>query len=713
MTATRLHSHIVSCSSAGRSGFALIVIAALFTAVAVIGSVAIENRTVTNDLTHQKAQQNQLAKVATALNQYALRYGRLPCPAQASIPPAEVDSVLQGYYGNEVNSGMGSSIGACTTQDFKAASSNGNTDSYAGIELLTGANNEMIRGMVPFKLLAAYGITENDAYDAQNDRIMYVVNRNLTTSVAGNNKANNYLLVTDGSTGSTMNADFVVVSYGRDKLGGIARGAAARCDATMDALVKSKSCTIAPTAACTATNSSRDKNCDVDINFVKMPRNTTTTGDMYFDDDIIGGRVTCSNGTLNRGSDGACTNTYCWGDNSVGQLGNGTTTDSATPIAVTMPSGVAAFQAIDVNSDAATSNACAIAASFDAAGNALSFGDVYCWGQWSGNTTKSVPTLITGSDLPANFKATNVKVGSSSICMVGGTVSGTILTPDGNIYCWGQNTKGQLGNNSAVSTTYITAPVIATKPAGVTFTAPIGGNGLSGDGTHWCAIGSDSNLYCWGDNSTNQLGTGGGPGFYTTPQLASLVTASPVGVGVFSVGGEGSTAYKADGSFVGWGAAWGGSNGALVTIYTPGYLQTNSQLSFAESTRDGNSDHQCISISTAANANIVYCKGNNGSGQLGNNNTSYQNNFVPVSSMNGTDDLNLKSVSVGGNTTCALGDDGLAYCWGKNDKGQLGTGSVSAGANSTLAEVKMPASVNSFIKIVAGGNTTCALAPTK
>ena len=121
----------------------------------------------------------------------------------------------------------------------------------------------------------------------------------------------------------------------------------------------------------------------------------------------------------------AASDLYIWGSNSNGQLGNGTTTDSPTPSAMTLPSGVSPVAA--------------------AAGSDF--------------------TLIIGSD--------------------------------GNLYATGGNADGQLGN---ATTTDSATPVKVDFPAGVTPTAVAAGQ------DHSLALGSDGNVYAWGYNGFGQLG---------------------------------------------------------------------------------------------------------------------------------------------------------------------------------------------------------------
>ncbi len=75
--------------------------AALFIAVAVVATAAIERSTVTNNLEHEQIQGRKLAKIAAALSQYASAQGRLPCPAQYSISASDQD--MAGEYGDEIS----------------------------------------------------------------------------------------------------------------------------------------------------------------------------------------------------------------------------------------------------------------------------------------------------------------------------------------------------------------------------------------------------------------------------------------------------------------------------------------------------------------------------------------------------------------------------------------------------------------------------------
>jgi alpha-tubulin suppressor-like RCC1 family protein len=190
---------------------------------------------------------------------------------------------------------------------------------------------------------------------------------------------------------------------------------------------------------------------------------------------------------------------FCWGSDSDGQLGNGssTTADQGLP------------QQIGSLSDWKTVSAgrvhtCAIRGS----------GYLYCWGSDSdgelgnGSTAGSQtwPTRVAGT--ATTWKS--VSAGDAHTCGILGR---------GYLYCWGDDSDGQLGNGSAGS---------ASSPYRVSGTATSWSN-VSAGGAHTCGMLS-TRLYCWGDNQYGQSVTSSDEVRFTSPQaLAGAWTAQDTG----------------------------------------------------------------------------------------------------------------------------------------------------------------------------------------
>jgi alpha-tubulin suppressor-like RCC1 family protein len=183
---------------------------------------------------------------------------------------------------------------------------------------------------------------------------------------------------------------------------------------------------------------------------------------------------------------------YACGSGTDGVLGNGTTTGSPTPTAVVGLPSSARFTALT--------------SSWGGAGALLSDGSYYNWGYnaagqlGNGSTTDSaLPVRVR---LPAGVR--DVFQGGS-----GPTNGQTIaILTNGSVWMWGNNTKGQLGNGTTVSSD---VPVRVDMPSGVTFVKANSGGYSS------YAIDSSGRLWAWGGNQNGQLGTGDGARIETHP----------------------------------------------------------------------------------------------------------------------------------------------------------------------------------------------------
>ncbi len=170
----------------------------------------------------------------------------------------------------------------------------------------------------------------------------------------------------------------------------------------------------------------------------------------------------------------------CWGHNNHGQLGNGSTSDSNTPVPVTGLAGVAQIAVAD-------SATCAL----------TSAGSVECWGDniegelGNGSTSDSnVPVQVSG-----------LTGGVVSLAAADGTICAALFT--GQVNCWGDNTYGELGTGSVGS------PASSDTPVTVSGFTSNGSVGISaGGGSTACALSVTQQAFCWGDNSVGELGDG-------------------------------------------------------------------------------------------------------------------------------------------------------------------------------------------------------------
>ncbi|WP_019900689.1 Ig-like domain repeat protein [Salinispora arenicola] len=169
-----------------------------------------------------------------------------------------------------------------------------------------------------------------------------------------------------------------------------------------------------------------------------------------------------------------------WGANSSGQLGDGTTTPRSTPVAVDLPVGTT------ITTIAASSSSHSLAVT--STGTMLAWGANFTGQLGDGTiTNRSTPVAV---DLPVGTTVTAVATGSGHSLAV--TSAGTMLA-------WGGNGSGQLGDGSTTSSS---TPVAVDLPAGTTVTAVAGGAG------HSLALTSTGTMLAWGFNTSGQLGDG-------------------------------------------------------------------------------------------------------------------------------------------------------------------------------------------------------------
>ncbi len=226
-----------------------------------------------------------------------------------------------------------------------------------------------------------------------------------------------------------------------------------------------------------------------------------------------------------------------WGGNSEGQLGDGTTTESDAPVAVDPPAGLT-FSAIAAGS----SHSLALTTS----------GQVYAWGsnllgQLGNGTT-------TDSDVPVPVDAPD---GVTFAAIAAGGDHSLALSSTGVVYAWGANYAGQLGNGT---TTPSDVPVQTTAPDGVTFSAIAAGTGYS------LALTTAGQVVAWGENGSGQLGDGTDT---SSPTMTAVTLPPGVTIASIACGADHSLALSSTGSVYEWGSnVFGQLDTALVDSAT-------------------------------------------------------------------------------------------------------------------------------------------------
>jgi len=397
---------------------------------------------------------------------------------------------------------------------------------------------------------------------------------------------------------------------------------------------------------------------------------------------------------------------FCWGENSEGELGIGSKTNSAAPTEVL---GNHPWKSISVG----ISHVCGIDS------NDLA----YCWGtDYSGElgdggsaNGSNNPTPVSGA-----IKFAQISAGNQLTCGV--TMARTAA-------CWGSDTAGTLGTTASDPTVPTSLPGAADwvdVQASDTFVCGVRtsgemtcwgdpeGTGLTQDTvatpsrvadntrsiavgrTHTCKLDNNGVIACAGDGSRGALG----PTLSTAVDVPTKLEATFAAIDADNDTTCGRTDNNPSEVYC-WGTNhWGevGDGSALRRI-RPSHLTAITENMTLLSVGH---QHSC-----AAGGTNLYCWGADYGGSLGNG-TERSNSAVKIAP---SSTANVLSLAVGKHA-CAVREGGggpnPAFCWGRNNFGQLGTGAAPSNVATTPAQV----TVTGFDTIVAGDNHTCAVAGT-
>ncbi|MBU6289793.1 MAG: hypothetical protein KGS10_16665, partial [Chloroflexi bacterium] len=379
-----------------------------------------------------------------------------------------------------------------------------------------------------------------------------------------------------------------------------------------------------------------------------------------------GGSYTC--GLTSEGT------AYCWGWSGYGALGNGTTNYyklTPYPVATTLK-----FMSLTAGAE----HACGIGK--DSA--------TYCWGnayhgQVGDGTVgyRLAPTLVMGQTPPT--PTPTVPSAFSSVAAGGSHACG--LSASGVAWCWGAGASGQIGDGT--TTSRATPVAVWNFPAFRT---------LALGGLHTCGIAIASGTYCWGDNSAGQLGNGAsGQGMKHLNQSSPVTVVSDVSFISLVAGWVHTCGLTAQGEAYCWGDRYSGQvgdgpvSGYERTRTSP--VKVSGGLKFTSITAGGN--HTCGLTASGS----AYCWGWNSSGQVGDGTAT--NQYAPVA-VSGS--IIFRLIAAHGYHTCGIATSGLTYCWGRNDSGQLGDGSQVNRQTPTKV-----VTASTFVSLALGEGFTCGL----
>ena len=347
---------------------------------------------------------------------------------------------------------------------------------------------------------------------------------------------------------------------------------------------------------------------------------------------------------------------WCWGVNSYGQLGDGTTTWASTPVAAA-PS--LTFTTLSVGNGEHT---CGVTTA----------GPTYCWGaNWYGqlgngttSNNSASPLLVQGA-----LTFTRLTTGDGHTCG---------LTATGAAYCWGRNYEGQLGDGG-----YNTSNTPVKVTGDLTFKS------ITSGALHTCGVTTTNSAYCWGANTDGQLGDG------TTTSRRNPAWVASASFTSLTAGTEHTCGLTIAGLAMCWGNNEAGKLGDGTSGSASAAVTVSTDVKFG-SIYAGDR-HTCgISLASA-----TYCWGWNNSNQVGDGTTTNRPQPVLVGA-----GLGLTSLALGGQHTCGISASGAAYCWGMNGNGQLGDDPWGLTQPTTVVTVS---GGQTFTRLVAGYGHTCGL----
>jgi len=326
----------------------------------------------------------------------------------------------------------------------------------------------------------------------------------------------------------------------------------------------------------------------------------------------------------------------------------------------------------------------------------------FCWGVNGDAASPSGPAIPFGqlgtfatTEMCGAFTCSTVPIaviGGHKFIAIAGGANHTCASEagTGQVYCWGRGNRGQLGNGATDSS----ATPVAVSGGFTSLTITAGGL-FTG---HTCGISLSSGAaFCWGDNSFGQLGDG-----TTTDRLTPVAVASGLIFTDISAGQAHTCAVANTGALYCWGRNFFGQLGNSSNTNSPTPVLVSGGLTW--DVVSAGSEQTCAITHSSTGSGQPYCWGRNDVAQLGLGHEGGAEN-APVAVATS---LAFVRIGTSGFFSCGIASGGAAYCWGRNDSGELGKGSFATASTCNL----LPGGTvpcDSVPVAVAGGHTFGAL----
>jgi alpha-tubulin suppressor-like RCC1 family protein len=260
---------------------------------------------------------------------------------------------------------------------------------------------------------------------------------------------------------------------------------------------------------------------------------------------------------------------------------------------------------------------------------------IYCWG--INALVDTLNAFSPGGGAIATYEPTRLQSNIAWVQVTPGNQHNCALANDRSAYCWGIDTSGQLGDNQTARR-LVPQPVVG----GFKFTT------LAAGASHECGVTTTTlAAFCWGLNQNGQLGDGTAANRLTPTAVSGGLRWKAIGAGAAWTCG-----LIEDGSAYCWGAG------------------TNSQVPVAYATQPAK--FKTLSVGTAhacglSDDGTAYCWGDNSSGQLGDSTTVTRATPTAVATA-----MKFTAINAGQQQTCGITTDLLVACWGRNTVGEIG-----------------------------------------